>query len=110
MKEKTKLPYGFSREANLIFKEAMTNAFKYSQARNVTLSLVRHEDNFEMSLEDDGIGFYTGDVQKSNGLKNIRERADRLQAILRIQSNRNEGTKIILQFKLNKTLRYGLAL
>ncbi len=110
VKEKTKLPYGFSREANLIFKEAMTNAFKYSQARNVTLSLVRHEDNFEMSLEDDGIGFYTGDVQKSNGLKNIRERADRLQAILRIQSNRNEGTKIILQFKLNKTLRYGLAL
>src|SRR5690606_17972350 len=110
VKEKTKLPYGFSREANLIFKEAMTNAFKYSQARNVTLSLVRHEDNFEMSLEDDGIGFYTGDVHKSNGLKNIRERADRVQAILRIQSNRNEGTKIILQFKLNKTLRYGLAL
>jgi hypothetical protein len=36
VKEKIKLPYGFSREANLIFKEAMTNAFKSSQAHNVT--------------------------------------------------------------------------
>jgi ligand-binding sensor domain-containing protein/signal transduction histidine kinase len=111
VKEKTKLPYGFSREANLIFKEAMTNAFKYSNAKNVTLSLNRvDEDGFEMIFEDDGIGFYTGDVQKSNGLKNIRERSDRIHAILRIQSIKNHGTKIVLNFKLNKTLKYGLAL
>jgi ligand-binding sensor domain-containing protein/signal transduction histidine kinase len=109
VKERTKLPYGFSREANLIFKEAMTNAFKYSNACNVSLCLNKVDDEFEMILEDDGIGFYTGDVQKSNGLKNIRERADRINAILRIQSTKNHGTKIILGFKLNKTLKYGLA-
>jgi signal transduction histidine kinase len=110
IKDKTKLPYGFSREANLIFKEVMTNAFKYSNAKNVTLSLYKQDDDFEMVFEDDGIGFYTGDVQKSNGLKNIRERADRIHAILRIHSVRNQGTKIVLNFKLNKTLKYGLAL
>ncbi len=109
-KEQLKLPYGFSREANLIFKEAMTNAFKYSNAKNVTLSLKKEGDEFEMSLEDDGIGFSTGDVQKSNGLKNIRERADRIHGILRIQSQPNAGTKIILNFTLTKTLKYGLAL
>jgi signal transduction histidine kinase len=110
VKEKMKLPYGFSREANLIFKEAMTNAFKYSGAKNVTLSLRREDDGFEMSFEDDGVGFYTGDVQKSNGLKNIRERADRINSVLRIHSEKNQGTKIVLNFKLNKTLKYGLAL
>jgi signal transduction histidine kinase/ligand-binding sensor domain-containing protein len=110
VKDKAKLPYGFSREANLIFKEAMTNAFKYSSASNVTLSLSRKDEDFEMSIEDDGIGFSTGEIQKSNGLKNIRERADRLQAILRIHSEKQKGTKIVLQFKLNKTLKYGLAL
>jgi signal transduction histidine kinase len=109
VKERTKLPYGFSREANLIFKEAMTNAFKYSGARNVTFSLNREKDDFEMCLEDDGVGFYTGDIQKSNGLKNIRERADRIHGVLRIQSIKNQGTKIVLNFKLNKTLKYGLA-
>ncbi|MEX1241385.1 MAG: two-component regulator propeller domain-containing protein [Cyclobacteriaceae bacterium] len=110
VKEPFKLPYGFCRQANLIFKEAMTNAFKYSEARNVSLSLIRIGDAFEMSFEDDGIGFYTGDIEKSNGLKNIRERADRINALLRIQSNKNRGTRIVLNFKLNKTLKYGLTL
>jgi len=110
IRDKTKLPYGFSREANLIFKEAMTNAFKYSNAKNVSLSLNRTDEEFELILEDDGIGFSTGDVQKSNGLKNIRERADRINSVLRIHSVISQGTKIVLSFKLNKSLKYGLAL
>ncbi|HEY8933951.1 MAG TPA: two-component regulator propeller domain-containing protein [Cyclobacteriaceae bacterium] len=110
IKEKIKLPYGFSREANLIFKEVMTNAFKYSQASNVTLSLHRVHGDFELVFEDDGIGFYAGDIEKSNGLKNIRERANRLNAILRISSVVRKGTKITLNFKLTKTLKYGIAL
>jgi ligand-binding sensor domain-containing protein/signal transduction histidine kinase len=110
IKDKTKLPYGFSREANLIFKEVMTNAFKYSQAENVTLSLKHDEQGYEFTFEDDGVGFYTGEIQKLNGLKNIRERADRISAILRIQSTKNQGTKVVLSFKLNKTLKYGLTL
>jgi signal transduction histidine kinase len=112
VREKIKLPYGFSREANLIFKEAMTNAFKYSEAKNVSLQLKRSEDNlgFEMSLEDDGIGFSTDDISKSNGLKNLRERADRIHGVLRITSVKQSGTKITLSFKLSKTLKYGLAL
>jgi ligand-binding sensor domain-containing protein/signal transduction histidine kinase len=111
VKDKIKLPYGFSREANLIFKEAMTNAFKYSEAKNVALMLKRSEpDGFEMSFEDDGIGFLTGDIEKSNGLQNIRERADRVHGVLRITSVKHHGTKITLNFKLTKTLKYGLAL
>ena len=110
VREKIKLPYGFSREANLIFKEAMTNAFKSSQAKNVTLSLKRDESGFEMSFEDDGIGFYTDEIEKSNGLQNIRERANRINALLRIHSVKDEGTKIVLNFTLTKTLKYGITL
>jgi len=110
VREKVRLPYGFSREANLIFKEVMTNAFKYSEAHNVRLSLKRDEEGYEMSFEDDGVGFFTDDVEKMNGLQNIRERADKINGILRIHSIKNEGTKIILNFKLTKTLKYGLAL
>jgi ligand-binding sensor domain-containing protein/signal transduction histidine kinase len=110
VKEKTNLPYGFSREANLIFKEAMTNAFKYSNANNVALTLHRVGDDFEIIFEDDGVGFYAGDVEKSNGLKNIRERSDRIRAILRIHSVKNEGTKIVLNFRVNKSIRYGITI
>ena len=111
VKDPVKLPYGFSREANLIFKEAMTNSFKYSEASNVSWLLQRiDEESFEMILEDDGVGFLSDEIEKSNGLKNIRERADRIHAQLRITSMKNKGTKIVLQFKLTKTLKYGLAL
>jgi signal transduction histidine kinase len=61
-----------------------------------------------MILEDDGVGFYAGNIEESNGLKNIRERANRINAILRISSGRDQGTKITLKFKLNKTLKYGV--
>jgi len=63
-----------------------------------------------MAFEDDGIGFLPGEIEKSNGLKNIRERADKIRAVLRIQSTRNAGTRIALNFKLNKTMKYGLTL
>lgn len=111
IKDMVKLPYGFSREANLIFKEAMTNAFKYSEARNVTLILKRSgEETFEMSIEDDGIGFLTDEISKSNGLQNIRERADKIQAVLRIHSEVRQGTRITLNFTLTKKPKYAITL
>ncbi len=110
VKEKVKLPHGFSREANLIFKEAMTNAFKYSQAKNVTFSLRRIENRYELVFEDDGIGFCTDQIEKSNGLKNIRERADRVGAVLRIHSEKHRGTRITLDFMITKKFKYGHAL
>lgn len=109
VRDPIKLPYGFSREANLIFKEAMTNAFKYSNAANVNFTLSRLGTDFQIRLEDDGIGFSTDDVKKFNGLKNIRERAQRLNADLRISSN-SSGTSITLQFTLNKSPKYGITI
>lgn len=107
VKEKIRLPYGFSRQVNLIFKEAMTNAFKYSLAQNATLSLQRIGNGYEFFFEDDGTGFNTSDVEKMNGLKNIRERADKIQAVLRIRSKEGSGTKISLNFQFIKALQYG---
>jgi signal transduction histidine kinase/ligand-binding sensor domain-containing protein len=109
VRDPVRLPYGFSREANLIFKEAMTNAFKYSKAENVTFSLKPVHDGFEMCLEDDGIGF-NQDVraESDGGLKNIRERAERINVGLGIESAENKGTKVYIQFAKTKTLQYGL--
>ncbi|MEO8474685.1 MAG: two-component regulator propeller domain-containing protein [Chryseolinea sp.] len=110
VREKVRLPYGFSRQANLIFKEAMTNAFKSSEAHNVSFSLKRDDNNgYELGLEDDGVGFFPEQLEKSNGLQNIRERANRINALLRITSVKQEGSKIVLNFTLNKTIKYGLA-
>jgi signal transduction histidine kinase/streptogramin lyase len=108
VRESIRLPYGFSREANLIFKEAMTNAFKYSKAENVTLSLKPMESGFELCLEDDGIGFVPASNEKDGGLKNIRERAERINVKLEIESHLSKGTKVYIQFTTIKTHQYGL--
>ncbi|HEY5692698.1 MAG TPA: triple tyrosine motif-containing protein, partial [Cyclobacteriaceae bacterium] len=91
-----RIPYGFSREANLVFKEAMTNAFNHSEAKNVLFTLKRVDDMYEMKLTDDGKGFNQKTLEKLNGLKNMRTRAERIEGILYIHSRRGGGTEISL--------------
>lgn len=109
VRESVKLPNGYSREANLIFKEAMTNSFKYSEARNVALTLRQEGETYQMEFEDDGVGFCVDAKKGSNGLRNICDRAERIGAFLRIQSEEKQGAKITLEFKLTKSTRYGTA-
>lgn len=110
VKRKIRLPYGFSREANLIFKEVMTNSFKHSEAKNVKLSLMEENGQFIFMFEDDGVGFDYAQVQASNGLRNIRDRAERLTSILRLSTSREEGTRITLIFTLKQTSTYGITI
>lgn len=101
--------YGFSREANLIFKEAMTNSFNHSQATNVSFTLKQEGDQFEMILEDDGKGFVAEELSKVNGVKNMKSRAERIQSDLQVKSGHAQGTMIRLIFTINKkNVRYGV--
>jgi ligand-binding sensor domain-containing protein/signal transduction histidine kinase len=103
LKEKVQLPYGFSREANLIMKEAMTNAFNHSQAKNVSFTLKRSPDGFEMELKDDGIGFSPEALEKTNGLSNMRTRSSRIKSDIKINSKTSNGTEVHLVFPEFKT-------
>ncbi len=93
---RVQIPYGFSREANLVFKEAMTNAFNHSGAKNVSFTLKQIDDMYEMKLTDDGKGFDQKSLDKLNGLKNMRTRAERIGGILYIHSRTGKGTEISL--------------
>jgi ligand-binding sensor domain-containing protein/signal transduction histidine kinase len=98
LKKPVHVSYGFSREANLIFKEAMTNSFNHSKAKNVSLTLKQEGSTFVMELQDDGCGFSMSTTEKVNGIKNMRTRADRIQATVRIKSTPGNGTVIRLSF------------
>ncbi len=103
------VPYGFSREANLIFKEAMSNSFNHSQARNVSFTLKQEGEYFEMILEDDGKGFVAEELKRVNGVKNMRIRAERIHAEIEVISGTGKGTTIRLKFSLNKKrVKYGI--
>jgi signal transduction histidine kinase len=109
--EKVKLPYGFSREANLIFKEAMTNAFKHAGASNVSFWLRPAAGGYEMVLEDDGVGIDPAKVGSSNGIKNIKARAEKIRGTLVIEKRaEGPGTKVQLVFTINKKNTYDAAI
>jgi signal transduction histidine kinase len=100
IKEIVKLPYGYSRQINLLFKEAMTNAFKHSDAANVKLTLEQHDNLVIVAFEDDGKGF-DPDRVKASGIMNMMDRAQKLNGELTISSTPG-GTSVSLEFHLNK--------
>ncbi len=107
IKDPIRAPYGFSREANLIMKEAMTNVFNHSRAKNVAFILKQSHDQFEMILQDDGIGFSISELTHLNGIKNMRIRAERIKSVLRIANNTNQsGTLVSLSFTILKSKKY----
>lgn len=93
-----KLRHGESREIILIFKEAMTNVFKHSHARNVEFSLISEPDCYRFCLKDDGRGFEI--PNGTNGLNNMKHRAQKIGCELLIQSSVNKGTQIEISLKL----------
>lgn len=82
-----------------IGQEAITNAAKYAQAKNILVTLDFEERQFRLSVEDDGKGF---DVQAPPpseggfGLQAMRERAAQLHAEYSITSGSGKGTVVML--------------
>lgn len=83
-----------------ILQESLTNAAKYSKARNVMVKLFEDKDELVMSVQDDGCGFDLDKFWKANtqirslGLIGMRERAILLRGELIINSEPGKGTGI----------------
>jgi signal transduction histidine kinase len=66
-------------------------------------TLERVQKNFSITLHDDGNGFEMAEVNVPNGLKNMRNRAEHINANLRIRSDKNgQGTSICLTINNHK--------
>ncbi len=84
----------------LIFKEAVNNAIKYANAKELTIDIITQNKLLIMHVEDKGIGFNESTVLKGNGLDNMKSRAKELKGELKIISVPEMGTKINLSFPL----------
>ena len=84
-----------------IIQEALTNIRKHSNARNVRIMLNNEDDFYTVLIEDDGRGITQatqGIPGEHIGLTIMRERTERLPGQLVIESEPDEGTRIILMF------------
>lgn len=58
----------------LIFKEALHNTVKHSQADKVSIEFITSIHRLEISIKDNGIGLNSEDNQLGNGLRSIKNR------------------------------------
>jgi signal transduction histidine kinase len=91
-----------------IIEEALGNARKYSKAKLIEVRLWQEEDLFVARIQDDGEGF---DIQSVNanystrgslGMVNMRERAERIDGSLKVESSPGNGATITLVVPLDK--------
>ena len=93
-----KLPLQYRTDLFMIFKEAINNLAKYSNATKACIELHKTNNHFILEIKDNGIGFNAKHVSAGNGLRNMHARAKNLNGTLTILSENNQGTKIILEF------------
>ena len=79
-----------------IVLEAIANALKHSGARLLRLSARACNGEVEVRIEDDGRGFDASRHAGGLGLANMRARAQRISAQLKIQSHPGRGTTVRL--------------
>lgn len=86
-----------------VLQEALNNAIKYAEAKNITIKLLKVDTNFTATIIDDGIGFKKDEINFGNGLSNMKKRMNTVNGSLKIDSEKKKGTKITLKVSLKNT-------
>ena len=88
----------------LIYKEAVNNSIKYSEAKNLWVNIDDDAGKLRLVVKDDGVGFDQGRAKNDtsnlggNGLKGMNRRAAEIGADLQIESE--NGVRIQLTLTL----------
>jgi len=89
-----------------VAQEAIWNALKHSGARNIFVNLVRRDDLFSLSIEDDGVGFDAraavshAEGREKMGLRIIQERVVQVGGELSWESQQGKGTHLLVEIPL----------
>lgn len=78
-----------------LIQEALNNIYKHSEAENAKVRLEYGEENINLFISDDGIGFDNKALgEEQYGLLNMEERCSLLEGTISIKSVQNKGTTI----------------
>ncbi|WP_346238774.1 tetratricopeptide repeat-containing sensor histidine kinase [Niabella insulamsoli] len=85
-----------------IIQEALSNAIRHADAKNILLQCSKNEDTLFVTIEDDGRGFDMNAMYESSGIgmSNIKNRVKYLKGKLEIASQPNEGTTINIEVNI----------
>jgi signal transduction histidine kinase len=90
-----RFPRAIEAAAYFIVCEGLTNAAKHARASAVVLSAQRCNGSLRVSVADDGIG--GAEPSAGSGLSGLRDRVGAHGGLLRIESDRSSGTRLIAE-------------
>lgn len=91
------LPANAAHHLRMIAQEALTNALKHAQSKQIAITLTRADDGLKLSVTDDGIGLppeITEGQPGHFGCMGIRERARKIGARVDWLPNEPHGTEV----------------
>ncbi|MDR0537417.1 MAG: tetratricopeptide repeat protein [Tannerellaceae bacterium] len=83
-----------------IAHELISNALKHSGAQHILVQIVQEPSRIALVVQDDGSGFDPSDVSRGMGLSNIRIRVASFGGSINIDSKKDEGTEINIEFRV----------
>lgn len=93
------LPEDLLADAYRIVQELINNMQKHAEATEADVQLTRHEDHLNIVVNDNGKGFKKNKKQ-GIGLRNIKERLQKVKGTLDIDSNPGHGTSITIDIPI----------
>lgn len=92
-----------------IVQELLNNMIKHSQATEINLQFVQHQDQMILTMEDNGQGFDVNRAYRNGiGLKNIKNRVSVLAGKFLVDSAPGRGTLISVEIPLDSLLEKDL--
>ncbi|MEV1054491.1 GAF domain-containing protein [Streptomyces sp. NPDC049887] len=88
----TDVPGALADEVVAVLGEALTNVARHARADRAEVSIVAGSGSLTVSVVDDGVGIAEGG--RRSGLRNLRERAERLGGDLTVAPAANGGTRL----------------
>ena len=79
-----------------ILQESLQNIYKHATASLIEISFSLKNSVICITIKDDGSGFDINKSRKGIGIKNITSRVNEIQGELKIQSQKDVGTSIII--------------
>lgn len=94
------LPVKARRNLFLVVKEAVHNAYKHSQAKNINIQFNQTATNFKIQVIDDGIGL-SDEIKKGNGLTNMELRMKAIEGVFEVVPT-EMGTQLVFHYTFEK--------
>lgn len=87
-----------------IAQESLANVIKHAKARCVQITASQLDDQVEVRISDDGIGFDTSVASLGRGLRILKQRSATLGGSLAIESKVGGGTTVRLRLDVHRQL------